>query len=74
MCGDKSFSCLCHLNYILNTFFRSGTSMNLIPVEVALLCTFLTLGSPVIGISFEANDERECLGVLVIDLNSTAFN
>ncbi len=65
---------LSHLHFILNALSTSRAFLDRTPVESISLRAFLSTGSPVVGISFQANNKWEGLGIKIVFLDGTSFN
>jgi hypothetical protein len=69
----QALSCVCHLELELVTLAGVRTRLYLGPVEAEVLGAGLS-SSPVGGCFFEADDEGNCLTVLLIELQRTGLN
>ena len=65
---------LSHFYNIFNTFSRSGTAVNIVPVQVISLRAFLSTCNPIVSVTFKTDNKGKCLSVKIIFFDSTCLD
>ena len=70
----EGLSFFSHFDNIFDTFSRTGTAVNFIPVQVIGLRAFLSACNPIIGVTFKTDNKWESLSVKIIFLDNTGLD